>query len=88
MGPPVGGMGNLKLFSVIFTYLLCIYGSMRVNHMVVMDKIEGDVCPRCGQKSLDVYYEEGSDLQLGAHCEVCGLKGFFMNGKLVPLATT
>lgn len=53
-----------------------------------MDKTEGDTCPRCGQKTLDVYYEEGSDLQLGARCEVCGLKGFFMNGKLVQLATT
>jgi len=53
-----------------------------------LDKIEGGTCPRCGQKSLDVYYEEGSDLQLGAHCGVCGLKGFFMNGKLVQLATT
>jgi len=53
-----------------------------------MDKVEGDLCPRCGQKTLDVYYEEGSDLQLGVHCEECGLKGFFVNGKLVPLVTT
>jgi len=56
--------------------------------MVLMEKVEGDLCPRCGQRSLDVYYEDGSDLQLGAHCEECGLKGFFMNGKLIPLATT
>jgi DNA-directed RNA polymerase subunit RPC12/RpoP len=54
----------------------------------VMDKIEGDICPRCGQRTLDVYYEEGSDLQLGARCEECGLKGFYVSGKLVPLATT
>jgi DNA-directed RNA polymerase subunit RPC12/RpoP len=53
-----------------------------------MEKIEGHLCPRCGLETLDVYYEEGSDLQLGARCEECGLKGFFMNGKLVPLATT
>jgi DNA-directed RNA polymerase subunit RPC12/RpoP len=53
-----------------------------------MDKTEGDTCPRCGQKTLDVYYEEGSDLQLGARCEECGLKGFYVSGKLVPLATT
>jgi hypothetical protein len=39
-------------------------------------------------KSLNIYYEEASDLQLGARCDECGLKGFFMNGKLVPLATT
>jgi DNA-directed RNA polymerase subunit RPC12/RpoP len=55
---------------------------------VLMDKVEGHVCPRCGQRTLDVYYEEGSDLQLGARCEECGLKGFFTNGKLVQLATT
>ncbi len=53
-----------------------------------MDKTEGDPCPRCGQKTLNIYYEERSDLQLGARCEECGLKGFFMNGKLVPLTTT
>jgi DNA-directed RNA polymerase subunit RPC12/RpoP len=53
-----------------------------------MEKIEGHLCPRCGQKTLNIYYEEGSDLQLGAHCDECGLKGFFMNGKLVPLAMT
>jgi DNA-directed RNA polymerase subunit RPC12/RpoP len=53
-----------------------------------MDKTEGHLCPRCGMKTLNIYYEEGSDLQLGARCDECGLKGFFMNGKLVPLATT
>jgi DNA-directed RNA polymerase subunit RPC12/RpoP len=53
----------------------------------VMDKTEGNPCPRCGLKALSIYYEEGSDLQLGARCDECGLKGFFMNGKLVPLAT-
>jgi DNA-directed RNA polymerase subunit RPC12/RpoP len=62
----------------VFAYISCS----------VMDKIEGHLCPRCGMETLDIYYEEGSDLQLGARCEECGLKGFFMNGKLVPLATT
>jgi hypothetical protein len=60
----------------------CVYSSW-----YVMDKTEGNLCPRCGLKTLSIYYEEGSDLQLGAHCDECGLKGFFMNGKLVPLAT-
>ena len=53
-----------------------------------MDKTTGNTCPRCGLKTLNIYYEEGSDLQLGARCDECGLKGFFMNDKLVPLATT
>jgi DNA-directed RNA polymerase subunit RPC12/RpoP len=53
-----------------------------------MDKIEGQYCPRCGVKALNIYYEEGSDLQLGASCDECGLKGFFMNSKLVPLVAT
>jgi ribosomal protein L37E len=52
-----------------------------------MEKETGLVCPRCGQESLNVYYEEGSDLQLGATCNSCNLKGFFMNGELIQLAT-
>jgi len=80
--------GGFLLISVIFTHLSNLYGRIRVYVLFAMEKIEGDLCPRCGQKTLDVYYEEGSDLQLGARCEECGLKGFFMNGKLVPLATT
>jgi hypothetical protein len=51
-----------------------------------MDKETGSVCPRCGLKTLDVYYEEEGDMQLGAICSGCGLKGFFINGKLVQLA--
>jgi len=50
-----------------------------------MDKTTGESCPRCGQLTLNVYYEDGTDLQLGAKCDSCGLKGFYMNGKLVPL---
>ncbi|MGA2462531.1 MAG: hypothetical protein ABSF82_14030 [Candidatus Bathyarchaeia archaeon] len=53
-----------------------------------MDTTNGDLCPRCGLRTLTIYYEDGSDLQLGAHCEECGLKGFFMKDKLMPLATT
>ena len=76
------------LVTVNFTHLSNLYGRIHVHIMVLMEKVEGDLCPRCGQRSLDVYYEDGSDLQLGAHCEECGLKGFYMSGKLVPLATT
>ncbi|MGA2972019.1 MAG: hypothetical protein ABSE39_05270 [Candidatus Bathyarchaeia archaeon] len=52
-----------------------------------MEKEIGHPCPRCGLNSLSVYYEDGADLQLGASCDGCGLKGFFMNGRLVQLAT-
>ena len=51
-----------------------------------MEKTVGNVCPRCGLEALNIYYEENSDLQLGARCEECGLRGFFMNGKLVNVA--
>ncbi len=50
-----------------------------------LDKTTGDVCPRCGLQTLTIYYEDEADLQLGARCEECGLKGFFMNGKLVQI---
>jgi len=53
-----------------------------------MDKTEGNKCPRCGEPTLSVYYEDGADLQLGAHCETCGLKGIFVNNKLIQLATS
>jgi ribosomal protein L37E len=53
----------------------------------MMEKEICQLCPRCGQHSLNVYYEDGADLQLGASCDECGLKGFFVNGKLIQLAT-
>ncbi len=52
-----------------------------------MEKTIGNVCPRCGMESLNVYYEEDSDVQLGASCGECRLKGFFMNDRLVLTAT-
>jgi len=55
--------------------------------MLKMDEIGGDPCPRCGLRTFTIYYEDDTDLQIGAHCEECGLKGFFMNGKLVQVAT-
>jgi transcription elongation factor Elf1 len=51
-----------------------------------MEKEIGLVCPRCGVNTLNVYYEDDGDLQLGAVCDSCGLRGFFMNNKLVQLA--
>ena len=51
-----------------------------------MEKTPGYSCPRCGLNTLNVYYEDDSDQELGAICESCGLKGFFAGGKLMPLA--
>ena len=52
----------------------------------VMEKSTGNSCPKCGFRSLNIYYEDGCDTQLGAMCEACGLKGFFMSNALVPVA--
>jgi len=51
----------------------------------VMEKSTGNSCPKCGTRSLNIYYEDGCDIQLGAMCEACGLKGFFMSNALVPV---
>jgi len=51
-----------------------------------MEKTTGNSCPRCGLGTLSIYYNDDSDLQLGAVCDSCGLRGFFNNGKLVQLA--
>jgi hypothetical protein len=51
-----------------------------------LEKIGGDLYPRCGLRALAIYYEDETDLQLGARCEEFALKGFFMNGKLVQVA--
>lgn len=52
-----------------------------------MDKVANEFCPNCHKLSLDIYYSENSDDRLGAQCDSCGLKGFFMGNKLVILAT-
>jgi DNA-directed RNA polymerase subunit RPC12/RpoP len=50
-----------------------------------MDKTTGHLCPRCGLEVFNIYYEEEADLELGASCDGCGLRGFFVRGKLVEL---
>ncbi|HKM75055.1 MAG TPA: hypothetical protein VJZ32_01395 [Candidatus Bathyarchaeia archaeon] len=50
-----------------------------------MEKITGNSCPKCGSRTLNIYYEDGCDIQLGAMCEACGLKGYFMSNSLVPV---
>jgi hypothetical protein len=52
-----------------------------------MDKQTGSLCPRCGLKTLNVFYEDMGDMQIGATCDSCGFKGFFMNENLLPLVT-
>jgi len=54
--------------------------------MIEMEKTTGNSCPRCGLGTLNIYYDDGSDSQLGAVCDSCRLRGFFTNGKLVQLA--
>jgi len=54
--------------------------------MIEMEKTTENPCPRCGLSTLNIYYDDGSDAQLGALCDSCGLKGFFANGELVQLA--
>jgi len=56
------------------------------SDVFVMEKSTGNSCPKCGTRSLNIYYEDGCDIQLGAMCEACGLKGFFMSNSLVPVA--
>jgi transcription elongation factor Elf1 len=53
-----------------------------------MEKQTGFSCPRCGLPTLSVYYEDNGDLEIGATCDECGLKGFYVDSKLIPLAVT
>ncbi len=50
-----------------------------------MEKEIGDECPNCGLLSLTSYYDDG-DSPIGAKCDNCGFKGFYMKKNLVPLA--
>jgi hypothetical protein len=45
-----------------------------------MEKTTGHICPRCRRPSLNVYYEDDADVKLGALCESCGLKGYYVEG--------
>jgi hypothetical protein len=51
-----------------------------------MEKSSGNRCPRCLTDSLNVYYEEDSGLRLGAVCSVCGLRGYFSEGRLAVMS--
>jgi DNA-directed RNA polymerase subunit RPC12/RpoP len=51
-----------------------------------LEKVMGELCPRCSLRALTIYYDEETDLELGGRCEECGYKGFFMRGKLVQVA--
>jgi len=43
-----------------------------------MEKTMHNVCLRCGEEAMNVYYEDDSDIKLGAWCESCDVKGFFV----------
>ena len=47
-----------------------------------MEKTVQNVCPKCGEGAMNVYYEDDSDVRLGAWCESCDLKGFFVGKEL------
>jgi len=47
-----------------------------------MEKTIQNVCPKCGESAMNVYYEDDSDMKLGAWCESCDLKGFFVGREL------
>jgi len=51
-----------------------------------MEKEIGAECPKCGLLSLNLYYDDECDSPLGAKCDNCGFKGFYMMQDLVPLA--
>ena len=52
-----------------------------------LEKTSGNACPRCGANTLNIFYEDGVDLELGATCDDCGFRGLFVYGKLVQMAT-
>jgi hypothetical protein len=53
---------------------------------VLMEKSSGNHCPKCLRDSLNVYYDEESGFRLGAVCQLCGLKGYFTEGRLMVMA--
>jgi hypothetical protein len=50
-----------------------------------LEKESGAICPRCSERTLDTYYTDESDIKVGAHCNTCDLRGFYLSDKLVPL---
>ena len=49
-----------------------------------MEVIRGEVCPRCGVFSLDVYVDDVG-VEHGAHCQACGLLGPYVRNRIVEL---
>jgi len=41
-------------------------------------------CPKCGVALID-YYDEDTGLDLGARCENCGFKAWYMSERLQPI---
>ncbi|MGA2791604.1 MAG: hypothetical protein ABSF00_12665 [Candidatus Bathyarchaeia archaeon] len=51
-----------------------------------MEKEIGAECPKCGLLSLNLYYDDDGDSPLGAKCDNCSFRGFYVKEDLVPLA--
>jgi len=52
-----------------------------------MEKEVGAICPNCGFSGLNIYYDDGANTPLGAKCDNCDLKGFFLKNELITLPT-
>ncbi len=47
-----------------------------------MEKTAGSKCARCCHHKLNVYSSDASDNKLGAWCEYCDFRGFFLGDRL------
>lgn len=50
-----------------------------------MENIPNQLCPRCGQTELNVYYSTDADEKLGAWCQNCDLRAYFNGHELVSM---
>lgn len=52
-----------------------------------LDKVPNNQCPTCHENAMAIYYQDETSLEIGAVCEACGRKGFYVGGRLVVMAT-
>ncbi len=48
-----------------------------------MEKVANHMCPRCGERELNIYYSEQADKRVGAWREYCNLKAYYYGEELV-----
>jgi len=51
-----------------------------------MEKEVAVECPKCRERRLNVYFEDGAKSPIGAKCDSCGFTGLFMKEELVQFA--